>query len=397
MATTLWGNVYLYDRFVGILSEEPGKVYKFAYDQSFIDNPIHEISQTLLIRREPYYSSGILHPYFDNLIAEGWLANAQAKALGVKVTDRLSLLLGFGHDCIGAVSIIDPEEVKIKISSTNKENLAALTSRASLSGIQPKVFLVKDQKNIRVAQYGERSTHIGKLDLGMIPNLVDIEYLSLKMMSSLLPTEPICEVSLGLISDVSNSRALIVKRFDRNENGGLIHFEEFNQLLGKACGSKYDGSYHLMANYILSNNKCSIVDTERLLRRILVNLIIGNTDAHLKNFGMMYSGGRLELCPSYDVVASSYYQQYQTIALAVGVLSDLAISDIKYKHFKSMAMAFGLNVKILDFALEQISNHFEKAIGKLEKDRVVAEGLRAKFIEHLRKKWNNIKNFLGRK
>lgn len=396
MATTLWGNVYLYDRFVGILSEEPGKLYKFTYDQSFIDNPIHEISQTLPIRQEPYYSSGILHPYFDNLIAEGWLAHTQAKALGVKSTDRLSLLLGFGHDCIGAIRIEDPEERIIKISNHEKENIAALTSRASLSGVQPKIFLIQDQKNIRVAQYGERSTHIGKLELGTMPNLVDIEYLSLKMMSFLLPTEDVAEANISIIPEIGNIRTLVVKRFDRNNNE-LIHFEEFNQLLGKSCIDKYDGSYHLMSQYILSNNKCSLVDSERLFRRILVNLIIGNTDAHLKNFGMIYQKNGLNLCPSYDVVASSYYPQYQNIALSIGSTMDLSISKLKYKHLNAMAGSFGLHTKVLDFVLEEIAGYFDKAISKLEKEENVDRILQTKFIEHLRKKWNNIKNSLGKK
>jgi serine/threonine-protein kinase HipA len=163
MATVSWGNVYLYNKFVGTLSEEPGKVYKFTYDQSFIESPIHEISQTLQVREEPYYSIGVLHPYFDNLIAEGWLANAQARALGVNVEDRLKLLLAFGHDCIGAVTIRDPEESQVKISYEDKEKLAALTSRASISGVQPKIFLVGNQ----VAQYGERSVTIHSTPLSL--------------------------------------------------------------------------------------------------------------------------------------------------------------------------------------------------------------------------------------
>jgi serine/threonine-protein kinase HipA len=396
MATTSWGNVYLYDRFVGVLSEEPGHIYKFAYDQSFVENPIHEISQTLPIRNEPFYSSGILHPYFDNLIAEGWLANAQARVLGVKPTDRLSLLLGFGHDCIGAVRIEDPEELKLTMPIQDKEHIAALTSRASLSGVQPKVFLVKEDKKIRVAQYGERSTHIGKLELGMIPNLVDIEYLSLKMMAFLLPSEAVAEGVISIIPEIDNIRTLIIKRFDRNENGQPIHFEEFNQLLSKASTDKYEGSYHLMAEYLLSNPKCSFVDSERLFRRVVVNLIIGNTDAHLKNFGMLYDNNRLSLCPSYDVVASSFYPQYQSIALDIGPTSDLSMHKLKYKHLNSMVSFFSLNTKILDFILEEIGHNFEKVIGKIEKEDIVNEKLRTEFVTYLRKKWNNIKNSVGK-
>lgn len=275
-----------------------------------------------------------------------------------------------------------------------------MTSRGSLSGVQPKVFLVSDNQSIRVARYGETSTHIGKLELGLLPDLVDIEYLSLKVMSFLLPTEPVVEVSINSPPEVRDLRALIIRHFDRGmfPNRPTIHFEEFNQLLSKNCNDKYAGAYHLMADYMRSNPKCSIVDIEKLFRRILVNLIIGNTDAHFKNFGLMYSdnSSRLELCTSYDVVAEAYYKQYQSIALAVATTSDLNVSHLKYKHLKSFSESFGLSIKILDFVLQALESRFEKAIIKLEKESIVTEKLRVKFIDYLRKKWNNIKNSLGK-
>jgi serine/threonine-protein kinase HipA len=248
----------------------------------------------------------------------------------------------------------------------------------------------------------QRSTHIGKLDLGMIPNLVDIEYMSMKIAEFLLPSEDFAEVQiLPLMNDI---RTLIVKRFDRDfrplskssYDDRVVHFEEFNQLLGKNSRDKYDGSYHLMGEYIRNHPRSGIFDIERLFRRILVNLIIGNTDAHLKNFGMIYKNGTLELAPSYDIVSNSYYPEYQNIALAVGPTENLAIKDLKYKHLKLMASNFGLNTKILDFATGEIDARFDKAIIKLEKQYIVDEWIRMKFIDHLRKKWNNIKNSLGK-
>ena len=64
----------------------------------------------------------------------------QARALGPRRDDRFSLLLAFGTDLAGAVSIIDPEPVgDIKIDHGDPENIAALSARASLSGVQPKL------------------------------------------------------------------------------------------------------------------------------------------------------------------------------------------------------------------------------------------------------------------
>lgn len=82
----------MYDKFAGILSEEPGRVCNFTYDESFLELKSHELSQNMPLRKESYRSKGVLHPYFDNLTAEGWLVRAQAKALGTDASNRLQLL-----------------------------------------------------------------------------------------------------------------------------------------------------------------------------------------------------------------------------------------------------------------------------------------------------------------
>jgi serine/threonine-protein kinase HipA len=56
------------------------------------------IAHTLPLRVEPYVSERGLHPFFDNLVAEGWFRNVQARALGIDPGSRFALLLGFGHD-----------------------------------------------------------------------------------------------------------------------------------------------------------------------------------------------------------------------------------------------------------------------------------------------------------
>ena len=111
MAAVLWGKVYYNDLFAGELRQEPGGRCVFTYDPTYLEGKHPEIAFTLPPRAAPYVCEQGLHPYFDNLVAEGWLRNAQARALKVDTSDRFALLLAFGHDCAGAVSVIDPAPV----------------------------------------------------------------------------------------------------------------------------------------------------------------------------------------------------------------------------------------------------------------------------------------------
>ena len=110
MAKTGWGKVYFKDTYAGRLQEEPGGRMIFTYDPSYLQPPEQPaVSYSLPLRAEPYVCERGLHPFFDNLVAEGWLQNAQARALGVNARDRFSLLLGFGYDLAGAISVLDPD------------------------------------------------------------------------------------------------------------------------------------------------------------------------------------------------------------------------------------------------------------------------------------------------
>ena len=220
-----------------------------------------------------------LHPFFDNLCAEGWLKNAQARALGLRRDDRFSLLLAFGTNLAGAVSIIDPEPVgDIKIDRGDPENIAALSARASLSGVQPKLGAIKEGRVFRPVGRGERATHIAKLPSPTLPDILGLEYITTQACAALLKKDAVAE------------RSLLVKRFDRTEDGKRIHFEEFNQLLGNRSEDKYEACYEHMADFIIQNGDiCLRAECDTLFRRVMACILTGNTDAHLKNFAMEHT------------------------------------------------------------------------------------------------------------
>jgi serine/threonine-protein kinase HipA len=82
MAEFLWGKVYFDNTYAGRLEEQAGGRCVFTYDESYLNSKNPAISYHLPLQQEPHICERGLHPFFDNLIAEGWLKNAQAKALG---------------------------------------------------------------------------------------------------------------------------------------------------------------------------------------------------------------------------------------------------------------------------------------------------------------------------
>src|SRR6266852_4113411 len=179
MVVILCGNVYYDKGYAGELRQEPGGRCAFTYDAAYLEGSHPAVAFTLPLQTAPHLCEAGLHPFFDNLVAEGWLRNAQARALKVDPGNRFALLLAFGHDCAGAVSIIDPAPVgQLSIDTGDAVTNAALASRASLSGIQPKLLAVQDGKGFRPARGDEFSTYIAKRPSGTLRDIVENEFLT---------------------------------------------------------------------------------------------------------------------------------------------------------------------------------------------------------------------------
>jgi serine/threonine-protein kinase HipA len=399
MAASLWGKVYYNDGlFAGELRQEPGGRCVFTYDPAYIQASHPAIAHTLKVRKEPYVSEQGLHPFFDNLVAEGWLRDAQARALKVDPTNRFALLLAFGHDCAGAVSVIDPAPLAEPIIEVGDPMaVAALTSRASLSGIQPKVLAVKDGQSYRPARLDETSTFVAKLPSGALRDIVENEYLTTIACRALLPDDDTVEPIIGRLQGIEE-RALLVPRFDRRPSGAKRHFEEFNQLLGKRSGGdKYDASYDDMAAFIRNTPGCAPADAWRLFRRILVCLLTGNTDAHLKNFAMFHTPDGLRLTPAYDLVAAALYPEYRQLALAIGTASNFVLEQVKPKHIVALSAAYGLNAAILTDVVRTLEGRREaaKTAVAATAKRIGQEALGKQLVQFMDKRWNGTFKSIG--
>jgi len=98
------GQVKLSGRSVGTIEEDGGQIV-FTYSPEWLSQPdAGPVSLTLPLREEPYVSQG-LHPFFENLLPEGWLLDVTTKKLKISKDDAFGLLLATCRDCVGAVEI----------------------------------------------------------------------------------------------------------------------------------------------------------------------------------------------------------------------------------------------------------------------------------------------------
>jgi len=395
MANLLWGNVYYNNHFAGVLRQEPGERVSFTYDESYLDAGLPAIAHTLPPRGEPYISESGLPPFFNNLVAEGWLEEAQTRLLGKRRATRFELLLAFGQDCAGAVSIIDPEpQERGIIQPDDPMEIAIMAGRASLSGIQPKLALIERDGKFYPARTDELSTHIAKFPSPRHDDLTANEYLTTLAFKALLPDDEIVDLHMGQVEGFDDP-ALIIKRFDRAENEQRIHFEEFNQLLGFPSEAKYDGSHKSMADFIRQTPGCLPAEIYRLYLRILAGLLLGNTDMHLKNFAMFHTDAGLRLAPAYDAVAAALYG-YKTIALSISGSANIPIGDLKARNLIRLAEEFDLPDQAVKMAAEQLEKRIDAAKDAIAESKTGTAGLKDEIIQFMEKRWNGTFALIGK-
>lgn len=389
MAALLWGKVYYQDTFTGIIRQEPGGGSSFIYDPSYLENNHRAIAHRLPLQSEPHEYQTELPPFFDNLVAEGWLEQAQSRVLGKRHVSRFELLLAFGYDCAGAVSVIDPNPEKLTdalLDLDDPKEVALLTNRASLSGVQPKLTIIEKDYHFYPTKSNQLSTHIAKFPSAHHLDLVANEYLTMQAFKELLPEEEMAELQIGKVAGFEED-VLIIKRFDRMQ-GSRIHFEEFNQLLDRPANSKYIGAYKDMADFISTTAGCLPTEIYRLYLRILTGILLGNSDMHLKNFAMLYTPSGLRLAPVYDQLAALLYG-YKQSALEIDNHQNLILTKLEAADLIALGHEFGLNDQSILMAVQTLEQRFTRAKETVMQAEFGSTELKQKLAEIMDKIWNN--------
>ena len=137
-------------------------------------------------------------------------------------------------------------------------------------------------------------------------------------------------VAQFVVRPVGGDPALLVTRYDREVGpAGVrrLHQEDLCQALGLPPGQKYEaegGPSLLSAVELVRRHSVTVAeDLGKLLDLVAFNHLIGNADAHGKNFSFLYAPEGIRLAPAYDVLSTAVYPHLaRRMAMSVGGVAD---------------------------------------------------------------------------
>jgi serine/threonine-protein kinase HipA len=268
-------------------------------------------------------------PFFSNLLPEGALRDYLARRAGLKPVREYPLLEALGPDLPGAVAVRPVGEGRGDEDDDGQDDerddgaAGRGPLRFSLAGVQLKFSAVeKAQGGLTIPASGGGGDWIVKLPSVRFRGVAANEYSMMRLAKAMgmeipdVDLVPLDQIE-GLPEGIGKFEedAFAIRRFDRREEGGRIHIEDFAQVFGVYPGEKYDkGSYRYLAKVLwLETGEPGV---REFIRRLVFNTLIGNADMHLKNWSLIYRDGRTpELSPGYDFLSTTVYIPDENAAL----------------------------------------------------------------------------------
>lgn len=315
--------VWVANRRAGILERRSGHKYIFAYDPDAED--ILQTSLTMPVRLESWVSRD-LHPVFQMNLPEGALLEAIRRAIAKVIgEDDLSILRVTGGNQVGRnrYSLIDDKEPKISETPESLDELLAYPDtlelfhelvskyalRSGISGVQPKVLLDASQRATMSS-----SSYIVKSWGNDYPYLAANEYFCMTAARRAGLSTP-----EFFLSD--NGGLFIMRRFDMTSEGESIGFEDMCSLQALGTAQKYASSYERVAKSLghFIKGDYLLNAREQFFSTLVLSVMLRNGDAHLKNFGVLYTSpfDSARLAPVYDIVTTTAYIKNDVPALTL--------------------------------------------------------------------------------
>ena len=339
---------------VGTLQEVAG-LWGFQYAASWSADPLSfALSPHLPLTTEPLLDGASKRPvqwYFDNLLPEEGQRILLAEDAQLDAADALGLLAWYGAESAGSVTLLPPEAtppmaeplrplhdeaLEARIRQLPKAPLThAAIKRMSLAGAQHKLAVVLQNNSLFEPAGAAPSTHILKPDHpdGDYPHSVINEWFVMRLAKR-----------LGLdVPDVHRryvpSPVYLIDRFDRilvGQDWQRRHVIDACQLLGLDRSFKY--SQGSMENLAALANACRspAVARARLFSWLVFNVLVGNSDAHLKNLSFLISDEGVQLAPFYDMLSVATYDTIAFDKKGWPVQTELAWPILGVRHFSDI-------------------------------------------------------------
>ncbi|RVT93485.1 HipA domain-containing protein [Sphingomonas crocodyli] len=261
---------------------------------------------------------------------------------------------------------------------------AATAPGRTLSGVQKKWLVYRTAQGcVAATRLEDPATHIAKFNSPDVPTLVLNEDLSLRLAREVLGTSEVTAAAIGQVEG-EDGIALIVERFDRLGDVRL-RLEDFAQILERPRGTtfegKYQGSYEEAADVIARFSSRALIDLDRFFRLVLFNLVIGNADAHLKNFSLLERDEGLRLSPAYDLLNTLVYPRYDRVsALEIGG-SKRSFDTIDRDLLTRFGVVIGLPLRAVQRTIDQLKKRITSASALALPPHIQPDDFRARYRE----------------
>ena len=391
-------------KYVGDISGDSPTDAMFNYSDEYLNSDLHRPLSISLPLTEEVFSPEKTKNYFEGLLPEGFSRKSVANWIKTDEEDYLTILSALGRECLGAVKIVEKIDDKKtdsashnvdsvsgykRLSITQVKKLAAegatksteflVKTHLSLTGASGKVGLYYDSKKNRwyLPEGDAPSTHIVKQSHVRLSQIVlneQISQLTAKYLGIGTPESFIINTGSGSDPEI----LFATKRFDRTFGAAgyvddlqipnRLHQEDFAQAMGISSSDKYEktrsGYMQRMFEIMRENATNPIPEQLKLWKIICFNFLIGNTDAHIKNFSLLYSDDmkRISLAPAYDIVSTRVYKTTKEMSFYIG--DEINIEKMNRNTFATASGEAGLSQRLALKIFDELADGFENALKK---------------------------------
>ena len=314
---------------VGQFTQDRHGDIAFAYASSWLEGDApRALSASLPLRAEPF-TRRECRPFFGGLLPEEGQRTAAAQALGVSPANDFALLDRLGGDVAGALQLLPPGVEPVEPAATGSQQPEPLGEagilrvldalpvrpllagqeglRLSLAGAQSKVPVVLVDGQVALPLPGQATTHILKPPIARFQGTTENEAFMMRLAAAVgLDAAPV------ELRTAEGRPFLLVGRYDRRRDEiGIVrrlHQEDFCQALGVPPETKYASeggpTFKECFDLVRRVSARPAVDVLKLLDAAIFSLIVGNADAHGKNFSILYGEDGPGLAPLYDLLST---------------------------------------------------------------------------------------------
>ena len=359
---------------VGKLSQDESGKMSFQYDSDWVLNGF-AISISLPLQNESF-SEQKCRPFFEGLLPEDAVREEIARNLGVSSRSDFALLREIGGDCAGAISVGDSknalsDKYEEQIAGERLiESLKPLTGkplfagekdvRLSIAGSQRKLPIIYKNGNFYLPHGDIPTTAIIKPEIQGIDGSIENELFCLALAQKI--GIPVPEFKLLKL----DRKYLVIKRYDRAEKSGSVirlHQEDLCQTMGIPSENKYqkDGgpSFKDLFEVIRKHSSQPALDIRNAVRIAIFNYVIGNADAHGKNFSFLIEKDAVKLAPFYDLLSTAVYPNLsKKMAMKIG--NKYEPNDVFRRHWQAFSEDISVKSEFIEKEMKYVSTAVKK-------------------------------------